>query len=68
MPIIVLDNRKNADNYLNCVPCSIRILGGPRSLTRADCETGGKPGTEASQEYAPAVLFVRSNSRKGPLD
>ena len=74
MSISVLDIKKLCSKccwkprvYLNCVPCSMRILGGPRSLTRADCVTAGKPGTEALHEYRPVVVLDSLKLRKGPL-
>ena len=53
-------------NYLNCVPWSSRILGGPRSLSLAAWEMAGKPGTAASHVKRPAVALVSWRLSTGP--
>ena len=53
-------------HYLNCVPWSSRILGGPRSLSLAAWEMAGKPGTAASHVKRPAVALVSWRLSTGP--
>ena len=52
--------------YLNCVPWSSRILGGPRSLSLAAWVMAGKPGTAASHVKRPAVALVSWRLSTGP--
>ena len=46
----ILGQTKNNKTYLNWVPCSSRILGGPLNLTLTEWVMEGNPDTEASHK------------------